>query len=144
MNEMKIVFNGDGDYVVLEDEDLMAVNQNFPENAFNWSVVGLTNLVILVVNIIVLVWARIKGKNLVDMMVWMDCLANLSLIGVLFLAYPVRVFDDHSYLCGPIEFYRAFSLIINRSVLYTYKSKHVIDNSNECLLSKTKVIGNLA
>ena len=117
MKEIQIVFNGEGDRIVFDEEDLMAVNENFPVNTFNWSVVGLTNMIILLVNIIVLLWAKIKGKNLVDMMVWMDCLANLSLIGVLFLAYPVRVFDDHSYICGPIEFYRAFSLIINRSVI---------------------------
>ena len=120
MKDIQIVFNGEGDRIVFDEEDLMEVNQNFPVNTFNWSVVGLTNMIILLVNIIVLLWAKIKGKNLVDMMVWMDCLANLSLIGVLFLAYPVRVFDDHSYLCGPIEFYRAFSLIINRLVKCHY------------------------
>ena len=51
-------------------------------------------------------------------MVLLDCLANLSIIGVLFLAFPVRIFED-THLCYIIETYRGLSLVINRSGMET-------------------------
>ena len=47
-------------------------------------------------------------------MVVLDCLANLSIIGILLLAYPVRVFGNS--LCILIDFYRSYFIIINRII----------------------------
>ena len=51
--------------------------------------------------------------TLVDRMVLLDCLANISIIGVMFLAFPTRVWGS-SLLCLPITFFRSFVLVLNR------------------------------
>ena len=71
------------------------------------------NLTILLVNIVVLVWLKIKENTLVDRMVLLDCLANISTIGVMFLAYPVRIWGN-SYICLLITFFRGFVVVLNR------------------------------
>ena len=48
-----------------------------------------------------------------DRMVLLDCLANISIIGVMFLAFPTRVWGS-SLLCLPITFFRSFVLVLNR------------------------------
>ena len=46
-----------------QDDQLFLVNRNFPESLFNWSVVITMCVCILIVNIIVLLWAKIKVNN---------------------------------------------------------------------------------
>ena len=70
-------------------------------------------LTVLLVNIVVLVWLKIKENTLVDRMVLLDCLANISNIGVMFLAFPIRVWGN-SYLCLLISFFRGFVGVLNR------------------------------
>ena len=57
--------------------------------------------------------ALMKENTLVDRMVLLDCLANISIIGVMFLAFPTRVWGS-SLLCLPITFFRSFVLVLNR------------------------------
>ena len=54
-----------------------------------------------------------KDYTLVDRMVLLDCLANISLIGVITLAFPYRVWGS-TYLCIPISFFRCFVVALNR------------------------------
>ena len=56
-----------------------------------------------------------KEFTLVDMMVLLDCASNLAVIGVMCLAFPVRVWGNH-YLCIIFHFYRVFVATINRKV----------------------------
>ena len=60
-----------------------------------------------------LAWIRVKERVLVDRMVLLDCLANISTIGVMFLAFPIRVWGN-SYLCLLITFFRGFVVVLNR------------------------------
>ena len=46
-------------------------------------------------------------------MVLLDCLANISFIGIMFLVFPIRVWGN-SYLCILITFFRVFVLSLNR------------------------------
>ena len=46
-------------------------------------------------------------------MVLLDCLANISFIGVMLLAFPVRVWGSTN-LCLLITFVRVFVLSLNR------------------------------
>ena len=77
------------------------------------------NLTILLVNVVVLVWLKIKENTLVDRMVLLDCLANISAIGVMFLAFPIRIWGN-GYLCLLITFFRGFVLALNRCFKYVY------------------------
>lgn len=97
-----------------DETDFIEVNRNFDPTPLHWSIVVGTNSTILIVNLILMFWVKMKERNLIDMMVWMDCLANISIIGVMFLAFPVRVFDNHPSICILIEFYRAVALFMNR------------------------------
>ena len=63
--------------------------------------------------------SKVKEFTLVDMMVLLDCTANIAIIGLMFLAFPVRVWDD-PYLCLLFQFYRAFVATINRGVNLIY------------------------
>ena len=59
--------------------------------------------------------SKVKEFTLVDMMVLLDCAANIAVIGVMFLAFPVRVWGD-PYLCLLFHFYRVFVASINRVI----------------------------
>ena len=113
---MDLQFNiGSEDKIIFDDEtDFLEVNRNFDGTPLHWGIVIGTNSIILLVNVTLMILVRIKERNLIDMMVWMDCLANLSIIGIMFLAFPVRVFDNHPSVCFLIEFYRAVALFMNR------------------------------
>ena len=89
------------------------VNSNWEMSNFNLVLFITNNLTILLVNIVVLVWLKIKENTLVDRMVLLDCLANISTIGVMFLAFPIRIWGN-SYLCLLITFFRGFVLVLNR------------------------------
>ena len=60
-----------------------------------------------------------KEFTLVDMMVLQDCAANLAVIGVMCLAFPVRVWGN-PYLCIIFHFYRVFVATINRKVYFDF------------------------
>ena len=53
------------------------------------------------------------------MMVLLDCASNLAVIGVMCLAFPVRVWGNH-YLCIIFHFYRVFVATINRKVYFDF------------------------
>ena len=89
------------------------VNSNWEMSLINLVMFMTNNLTILIVNVVVLVWLKIKENTLVDRMVLVDCLANISTIGVMFLAFPIRVWGN-SYLCLLITFIRSFILVLNR------------------------------
>ena len=113
---MSLFTNNSTLYISFDEADFLEVNRNFEWSPLHWSAVLLTCVLILVVNMRVVLFTNIKESKLVDMMVLVDCLANLSIIGVLFLAFPVRIFQD-TRLCYLIETYRGLSLVINRLVL---------------------------
>ena len=92
------------------------VNSNWEMSSFNLVMFITNNLTILLVNIVVLVWLKIKENTLVDRMVLLDCLANISTIGVMFLAFPIRIWGN-SYLCLLITFFRGFVLVLNRCLI---------------------------
>ena len=89
------------------------VNSNWEMSLINLVMFMTNNLTILIVNVVVLVWLKIKENTLVDRMVLVDCLANISTIGVMLLAFPIRVWGN-SYLCLLITFFRSFVLVLNR------------------------------
>ena len=72
-----------------------------------------TNLTVFTVNLSVLLWLKIKEKNLVDRMVLLDCLTNMAVVIVLFLAFPIRVWHNN-YICYVISSFRCFVLTMNR------------------------------
>ena len=117
MREIEVAYNEDGDMVVFDEfvsASQLGVNRNFPQTTENWIIIILTTSVILVSNVMVMWWARLKERNLIDMLVWLDCLANLSTIAVLFLAFPVRIHDAYPHWCFLIQFIRAVSMFLNR------------------------------
>lgn len=62
------------------------------------------------------------------MMVLLDCAANLAVIGVMCLAFPVRVWGD-PYLCIIFHFYRVFVATINRRVYFENLSESFANSS---------------
>lgn len=68
-----------------------------------------------------------KEFTLVDMMVLQDCAANLAVIGVMCLAFPVRVWGN-PYLCIIFHFYRVFVATINRKVYLDFTCLSLVVN----------------
>ena len=110
---VKTYSNGTELNIFVDLTETVFVNSNWEMSTFNLIVFITNNLTILLVNIVVLVWLKIKENTLVDRMVHLDCLVNISTIGVMFLAFPVRVWGN-SYLCLLITFFRGFVLVLNR------------------------------
>ena len=96
-----------------DSEQYIHINLNFPWTTLNLVTFVLNNLTVITINVLVLVWLKLKERTLVDRMVLLDCLANISFIGVMFLVFPVRVWGN-SYLCILITFFRVFVLSLNR------------------------------
>ena len=96
-----------------DSEHYIHINLNFPWTTLNLVMFVLNNLTVITVNVLVLVWLKIKERTLVDRMVLLDCLANISSIGVMLLAFPVRVWGN-THLCLLITFFRVFVLSLNR------------------------------
>ena len=96
-----------------DSEHYIHINLNFPWTTLNLVMFVLNNLTVITVNVLVLIWLKLKERTLVDRMVLLDCLANISFIGVMFLVFPVRVWGN-SYLCILITFFRVFVLSLNR------------------------------
>ena len=95
------------------EEDAIVVNQNFPLTLFNLILFVTTNVTVFVVNLLVLLWLKIKENNLVDRMVALDCIANMAVVIVLFLAFPNRIWYS-TYVCYGISFFRCFVLTMNK------------------------------
>ena len=110
---VKTYSNGTELNIFVDLTETVFVNSNWEMSTFNLIVFITNNLTILLVNIVVLVWLKIKENTLVDRMVHLDCLVNISTIGVMFLAFPVRVWGN-SYLCLFITFFRGFVVTLNR------------------------------
>ena len=103
----------------IDMKETVYVNSNWEMSIFNVSIFITNNLTILLVNIVVLFWLKIKENTLVDRMVLLDCLANISTIGVMFLAFPIRIWGN-SYLCFLITFFRAYVLVLNRCLILSF------------------------
>ena len=92
--------------------------QRWGVEAFEKSVSHMTCLLATVtivtgVNIMALVWVKVKDKVLIDKMVTLDCVANIMMVGVLLLAFPVRIWNN-VWLCAGITFFRSFTATLNR------------------------------
>ena len=94
-------------------ENTILVNQNFSNSSFHYLVILLVVVVVLLVNISILLWINVKERMLVDKMVTIDCVANLLMIGLLVLAFPIRVWGNDT-LCAFITCFRSFTLSLNR------------------------------
>ena len=94
-------------------EELVYVNLNWKISNFNLVSTITCTLTVLLVNSLVLLMLKMKEKTLVDKMVLLDCLANISTVAVMFLAFPIRVWGN-SYLCLLITFFRGFVVVLNR------------------------------
>ena len=105
--------NGTEINFLLDLNDTVNINTNWDTSMLNLVVFITNNLTILLVNVMVLVWLKIKENTLVDRMVLLNCLANISTIGVMFLAFPIRIWGN-GYLCLLITFFRGFVLTLNR------------------------------
>ena len=75
------------------------------------------------------------------MMVLLDCAANLAIIGVMCLAFPVRVWGD-PYLCLIFHFYRVFVATINRMIALVVVAYRVlmVCHAEFCMRHGEKVI----
>ena len=94
-------------------DELVHVNFNLEISLYNLIFPITSTLTVLLVNSMVLLMLKMKEKTLVDRMVLLDCLANISTVGVMFLAFPIRVWGN-SYLCLLITFFRGFVFVLNR------------------------------
>ena len=94
-------------------KDVVLINQEFTKTVLHNSLFSITVIVVVMVNILVLLRVKLKDRVLIDKMVAMDCLANILMVGLLLLAFPVRIWGN-SHLCAGITFYRAFTVSLNR------------------------------
>ena len=94
-------------------EELVHVNFNWKISIFNLFSTITCTLTVLVVNALVLLMLKMKENTLVDRMVLLDCLANISTVGVIFSAFPIRDWGN-SYVCLLITFFRGFVVVLNR------------------------------
>ena len=100
-------------------KELVYVNFNWKVSIMNLITTMTSTLTVLLVNALVLLMLKLKENTLVDRMVLLDCLANISTIGVMFLAYPIRIWGN-SYLCLLITFFRGFVVVLNRLFNYSF------------------------
>ena len=116
---IKLFSNSTEQNLSFELKDAVHVNLNWEMTIFNLFAFITNTLTVLLVNVVVLVWLKIKENTLVDRMVLLDCIANISNIGVMFLAFPIRVWGN-SYLCLLISFFRGFVGVLNRFRSFIY------------------------
>ena len=79
----------------------------------------------LIVNSAILLWTKVKERVLVDKMVTIDCVGNILMIGLLLLAFPIRIWKN-SFVCGFFTFFRVYIVIIT----YCIVEKHKWDNGD--------------
>ena len=94
-------------------KDILFVNQNFENSFFNCLVILVTVAAVLIVNLAILLWIKVKERVLVDNMVTTDCVANILMVGFLLLAFPIRVWNN-SFVCGIITCFRVYTITLNR------------------------------
>ena len=94
-------------------QNVTFINQNHPQTLVNIGVFSITVLLIIFVNSLVLVRLKLKDKAMIDRLITMDSVANLMMVGLLFLAFPLRIWNNR-FLCYIITFFRAFTVSINR------------------------------
>ena len=97
-------------------EEAFLINKNFPKSFLNVAMFSGTVVVITITNTLVLMWLKLKDRVLIDKMIFMDCVANIGMIGMIFLAFPCRVWSN-KYLCAAITFFRALIVTLNRLAL---------------------------
>ena len=114
---LKPIFLGNNSEQIYFIEETVLINQNFPTTCFNMVIFFISGVAVLMVNLAVLMWVKVKDRVLVDKMVAIDCIANIMMVGLLLLAFPVRIWNNR-YLCVGITFYRVFTVTLNRSVYY--------------------------
>ena len=95
-------------------KDVVHINQDFTKSVLHNTVFSTTVILVVLVNILVLLRVKMKDKVLIDKMVALDCFSNILMVGLLLLAFPVRIWGNR-YLCAGITFYRGFTVTINRS-----------------------------
>ena len=111
-NIKSIALANSGHSIHFYEEDLL-INQNFPESNFIIILIGMTIVMVTVVNAIVLLWVKVKEKVLIHKMVTLDCVANIMMAGLLLPAFPVRICKN-VWLCAAITFCRLCSSTLNR------------------------------
>ena len=108
-----IFINGKRKIFLFNVWELINVNFNLEISLYNLILPITCAVTVLLVNFLVLLMLKMKEKTLVDKMVLLDCLANISTVGVMFLAFPIRVWGK-SDLCLLITFFRGFVFVLNR------------------------------
>ena len=86
---------------ILFFQDVVVINQNYPMSVLNITMFSIIVLLVILVNIMVLLRVKMKNRVLIDNMVTMDCLANILMVGLLFLAFPSRIWNNR-FLCAGI------------------------------------------
>ena len=56
-----------------------------------------------------------RDRTLVDVMVLLDCVANMMVVVCIVTAYPIKIFGT-AWICAPLNFFRTFTYVLNRSV----------------------------
>ena len=79
--------------------DVVLINKEFTKTVLHNSLFSITVIMVVMVNILVLLRVKLKDRVLIDKMVAMDCLANILMVGLLLLAFPVRIWGNR-YLCA--------------------------------------------
>ena len=97
--------------------ELVYVNFNWKISILNVITTLTSTCTVLLVNALVLLMLKMKENTLVDRMVLLDCLANISTIGVMFLAFPIRVWGN-TYFCLLVTFFRGFVVVLNRLTIH--------------------------
>ena len=98
---------------ILFFEDVLVINQDFPSTILNITMFSMTVMMVTVVNTMALLWVKVKQRVLIDKMIFLDCVANIMMVGILLLAFPCRIWSNR-YLCAAITFFRAFTVTLNR------------------------------
>ena len=94
-------------------KDILFVNQNFEHSFFNCLVISVSGAAVLMVNLAILLWIKVKERVLVDKMVTIDCVGNILMIGLFILAFPIRIWNN-SFVCGLFTFFRVYTVTLNR------------------------------
>ena len=94
-------------------KDILFVNQNFEHSFFNCLVISVSGAAVLMVNLAILLWIKVKERVLVDKMVTIDCVGNILMIVLLILAFPIRIWNN-SFVCGLFTFFRVYTVTLNR------------------------------
>ena len=97
----------------IEEIYLGNLHKDFPSTTINWFWYFWTIFAILSSNILVLSWIQLKDKKLIDNMVLYDLIANLSIILIVVLAYPTKVYNNE-WICLGVGVVRAFVSVTNR------------------------------